>query len=120
MHTNKDFCYHQVSDKNTSYTSHYKLRQRTTNFVYCAISFPLLDCPNTSSNRKSLLIFLRLLQDKANNPLYTYEELSVIMDSKNRQASSNYMEHFPPCGNRITNHISLLHLLHPKLVGQDK
>ena len=51
----------------------------------------------TSSNRKSMIILLRILRDKRGKPLYTYKELSVIVDSKNRQASSSHVEHFRIC-----------------------
>ena len=53
--------------------------------------------PDTSPNRKSVLIFFRLLRDEVGKPLYTCQELSAIVNSENRQASSGYVEHFRAC-----------------------
>ena len=37
-----------------------------------------------SLNRKSLVVFLCLLSDAEGKPLYTYQELSVLLESSNR------------------------------------
>ncbi len=54
--------------------------------------------PNTMSNSKSILVFLRLLQDERGKPVLTFQDLSVLFDSDNRQASSGHMERFRECG----------------------
>lgn len=59
--------------------------------------------PDTPSNRKALVVFLRLLRDENGNAVFTFQELSVILDSENRrvrgdQASSGHMERFRECG----------------------
>ena len=54
--------------------------------------------PDTPSNRKAMLVFLRLLRDETGKPVYTFQDLSVIVDSDNRQASSGHMERFRECG----------------------
>ena len=53
--------------------------------------------PLTASNRKAMIVFLRLLMNKTGKPLFTYKELSAIVGSNNRQASSGHMEHFCAC-----------------------
>jgi len=55
----------------------------------------LLDTP---SNRKALLVFLRSLRDEKGKCVFTFQELSVLFDSNNRQASSQHMEDFRDCG----------------------
>ncbi len=54
--------------------------------------------PDTPSNRKSVVVFLRLLCDESGNPLFTFQELSKIVDSEKRQASSGHAERFRECG----------------------
>ncbi len=55
----------------------------------------LLDTP---SNRKALLVFLRSLQYDTGKHVFTFQELSMLFDSNNRQASSQHMEDFRECG----------------------
>jgi transposase-like protein len=55
----------------------------------------LLDTP---SNRKTILVFLRSLQDSRGKHVFTFQELSALFDSNNRQASSQHMEDFRDCG----------------------
>lgn len=55
----------------------------------------LLDTP---SNRKAILVFLRSLQDSRGKHVFTFQELSVLFNSNNRQASSQHMEDFRACG----------------------
>lgn len=57
-----------------------------------------ISLPDTPSNRKALLVFLRSLRDKRGNSVFTFQELSVLFDSNNRQASSQHMEDFRECG----------------------
>jgi transposase-like protein len=54
--------------------------------------------PDTMSNRKAILVFLRLLQDERDKPLFTFRELSVLFDGNNRQAASGHVERFRQCG----------------------
>lgn len=59
--------------------------------------------PDTLSNRKAMVVFLRLLRDEDGNPVFTLQELSVIFDSENPrvrgdQASSGHVERFRECG----------------------
>ena len=54
--------------------------------------------PDTPSNRKAVMVFLRLLRDEEGKPLFTFQELSWIVGSENRQASSGHMEDFRECG----------------------
>jgi len=53
---------------------------------------------DTPANRKALVVFLRLLRDSDGNPLYTHQELALVVDSGNRQAASNHFESFLACG----------------------
>jgi transposase-like protein len=54
--------------------------------------------PDTPSNRKAMLVFLRSLRDSRGKHVFTFQELSVLFDSNNRQASSQHMEDFRDCG----------------------
>jgi len=54
--------------------------------------------PDTPSNRKCMLIFLRLLTSDNGEHLFTHQELAAIVGSDNRQASSNQVEFFVDCG----------------------
>ncbi len=53
-----------------------------------------ISLPDTPSNGKSILVFLRSLQDGMGKRMFTFQELSVLFDSNNRQASSQHMEDF--------------------------
>ena len=57
-----------------------------------------ISLPDTPSNRKALLVFLRSHRDKEGKCVFTFQELSVLFDSNNRQASSQHMEDFWECG----------------------
>ncbi len=54
--------------------------------------------PDMPSNRKGILVFLRSLQDSRGKHVFTFQELSGLFDSNNRQASSQHMEDFRDCG----------------------
>ncbi|MFC1717721.1 hypothetical protein ACFL6S_28935 [Candidatus Poribacteria bacterium] len=54
--------------------------------------------PDTVSNRKSVLVFLRWLLDENNKHAFTHQELSKVVDSEKRQASSGHVERFGDCG----------------------
>ena len=57
-----------------------------------------ISLPDTPSNRKGILVFLRSLHDSNGKRLFTFQELSVLFDSNNRQASSQHMEDFRASG----------------------
>jgi transposase-like protein len=57
-----------------------------------------ISLPDTPSNKKAMLVFLRSLQDEKGKALFTFQELSALFDSNNRQASSQHMEDFRDCG----------------------
>ena len=54
--------------------------------------------PDTPSNRKAILVFLRLLRDERGKRVFTFQELSAIVGSQKRQASSGHVERFRECG----------------------
>ena len=54
--------------------------------------------PDTVSNRKGILVFLRLLQDESGKPVFTFRELSILFCGNNRQAASGHVERFRQCG----------------------
>jgi len=57
-----------------------------------------ISLPDTPSNRKAILVFLRTLKDGKGKGMFTFQELSALFDSNNRQASSQHMEDFRDCG----------------------
>lgn len=48
-----------------------------------------------------MLVFLRLLQDERGKALFTFQDLSVLFGSDNRQASSGPVERFWDCGSDL-------------------
>ena len=50
--------------------------------------------PDTPSNRKAMVVFLRSLLDEKGKHIFTFQELSVLFNSNNRQASSQHIEDF--------------------------
>ena len=54
--------------------------------------------PDTPSNRKITVVFLRLLCDEEGKSMFTFQELSVIVGSEKRQASSGHVERFRESG----------------------
>lgn len=54
--------------------------------------------PDTPANRKSVVVFLRLLVDDAGQPCFTLQQLAPIVESQNRQAASQHMEDFRAAG----------------------
>ena len=54
--------------------------------------------PDTESNRKSMLVFLRLLRNEEDKCVFTFQELSKVVDSQKRQASSGHVERFRASG----------------------
>jgi hypothetical protein len=54
--------------------------------------------PDTPSNRKVILVFLRLLRNKIGKRVFTFRELSGLFGGNNRQAASGHVERFRQCG----------------------
>jgi len=50
--------------------------------------------PDTPSNRKAILVMLRSIRDSKGDSLFTFQDLSVLFGSNNRQAASQHMEDF--------------------------
>jgi transposase-like protein len=57
--------------------------------------------PDTPSNRHLTVVWLRLLVDEHGKPLFTLQELSVMVGSANRQAASQHLEDFRQCGEDV-------------------
>jgi transposase-like protein len=53
--------------------------------------------PDTVTSRKSVLVFLRWLLDENGKHIFTHQELSKVVDSQKRQASSGHVERFREC-----------------------
>ena len=53
--------------------------------------------PDTVTSRKSALVFLRWLLDENGKHIFTHQELSKVVDSQKRQASSGHVERFREC-----------------------
>jgi transposase-like protein/predicted DNA binding CopG/RHH family protein len=65
--------------------------------------------PDTISNRKAILVFLRLFQIFQNGkgkPLFTFGELSVLFGGNSRQAASGHVERFRKCGSDFLNFLT--------------
>ena len=54
--------------------------------------------PDTPSNRHLAVVWCRLLGDSHGKPLFTLQELALIVGSANRQAASQHVEDFRQCG----------------------
>ena len=54
--------------------------------------------PDTISNRKSIVVFLRLLCDENGKGVFTFRELSALFGGNSRQAASGHVERFRQCG----------------------
>ena len=61
-------------------------------------SFATQWLPDTPSNRHLAVVWFRLLVDEHGTPLFTLQELAVIVGSANRQAASQHLEDFRQCG----------------------
>ena len=54
--------------------------------------------PDTPSNRHLTVVWFRLLVDDQGKPLFTLQELAMLVGSTNRQAASQHLEDFRQCG----------------------
>ena len=75
-----------------------KIERNDNRFRVESQDFTTCWLPDTSENRRAVVVFLRLLLDSNGKHLYTHQELASIFDSCNRQASSNHFESFVACG----------------------
>jgi len=57
-----------------------------------------LRLPNTVSNRKVVAVLLRLLEDGAGRALYTFEEMSALLDYADRRNTHNFWREFAQAG----------------------
>ncbi len=62
--------------------------------------------PDTPSNRKAILVFLRTLKDEKGKHIFTFQELSVLFNSNKRQASSQHMEDFRDSGCGLLDYLT--------------
>ena len=75
--------------------------QEDNRFRVCWQEYSIGWLPDTISNRKAILVFLRLLQVFQNGKvksLFTLRELSVLFGGNSRQAASGHVERFRKCG----------------------
>jgi transposase-like protein len=54
--------------------------------------------PDTPSNRHLAVVWFRLLVDAHGKPLFTLQELAMLVGSTNRQAASQHLKDFRQCG----------------------
>lgn len=57
-----------------------------------------LRLPNTVSNRKVMAVLLRLLEDGEGRTLYTFEEISALLDYADRRNTHNFWREFVQAG----------------------
>jgi len=77
------------------------VEEEDNRFRMCWQEYSIGWLPDTISNRKAILVFLRLLQVFQNGkskPLFTFRELSVLFGGNSRQAASGHVERFRKCG----------------------
>jgi transposase-like protein len=70
-----------------------KVTRKNNRFSVCWQGFSV-EFPDNRSNRKVAVVFLRYMRDINGKALFTFEELSEIVSSENRQASSQHVEDF--------------------------
>lgn len=73
--------------------------------------------PDTPSNRKITVVFLRLLCDEEGKQLFTFQELSVIVGSEKRQASSGHVERFRESGSDFLKFLTRKRKVDAEVVG---
>jgi len=87
----------EIQEKDSMFTVRWQVNSR---------GFSIDWIPDTPSNRKSVLVFLRLLRNDKGKRLFTFAELSVLFKSNNRQASSQHIEDFRDCGSDFLNFLT--------------
>ncbi|MEW6619776.1 MAG: hypothetical protein AB1422_10650 [bacterium] len=120
MNTKEDFCYQGISfqsEEDSGVGGGLEIKQDGNRFCVIGRGFNIGWLLDTASNRKAVLVFIRLFRDKAGKPLYTHQELSEIVGSKNRQASSSHMEQFHACGGDILKFLSRRRKVDGEVVG---
>ena len=68
-----------------------EIQEKDSRFRVVWQGFSMDWIPDTSTNKKVLLVFLRSLLDDKDKHIFTFQELSVLFDSNTRQASSQHM-----------------------------
>jgi transposase-like protein len=61
--------------------------------------------PDTPSNRHLTVVWFRWLVDEYHKPLFTLQELALIVGSANRQAASQHLEDFRQCGEDVRSFV---------------
>ena len=62
--------------------------------------------PDAPSNRKTVLVFLRLLRNDKGKRLFAFRELSLLFGGNSRQVASQQMEAFRDCGSDFLNFLT--------------
>lgn len=71
--------------------------------INCSVQFEMKD---TRSNRKALLVFLRLLKTENGKHLVTFERLSTLFNLNARQDSNNYYRQFKESGEDLLSFLT--------------
>jgi transposase-like protein len=74
-----------------------RIIRKNSRFIICWQGFSV-EFPDIRSNRKVAVVFLRYMRDSNGKSLFTFDELSEIVSSGNRQASSQHVEDFRESG----------------------
>jgi len=74
------------------------VEKQNNNFRLLGQGFSTKWLPNTKSNRKTIAVVLRYLLNSEGKPFSTFQELSPLFESENRQAASQHVEDFRDCG----------------------
>ena len=74
-----------------------KVIREDKRFCVCGQGFSV-ELPDSRSNRKVAVVFLRYMRDGKGKSLFSFDELSEIVGSENRQASSQHVEDFRDSG----------------------
>lgn len=74
------------------------VERQNNNFRVLGQGFSTRWLPDTKSNRKIIAVVLRYLLTSKGKAFSTFQELSALFESDNRQAASQYVEEFRDCG----------------------
>ena len=72
--------------------------------------------PDTASNRKAVVVFLRLLVNDRGKPRFSFQQLSQVVESHNRQAASEHMEAFRASGRDFVSLLRRQRKVNPTVV----
>jgi len=96
------------------------VEEEDNRFRVCWQEYSIGWLPDTISNRKVILVFLRLLQIFQNGkskPLFTFRELSVLFGGNSRQAASGHVERFRKCGSDFLSFLTRKRKVDSQVVG---